>query len=119
MAAAESFVGDSNFVVAFGDSIIHGGEEPSLLQRMVASHDHHDAACTIGAWNVSPDQVSNYGILVPREQEAAEADCRLQDVIEKPAVEKGRSVVGDLDASIREPLHIKPVGAGCEGLYQL
>ena len=85
VAAAESFVGDSDFVVAFGDSIIHGGEEPSLLQRMVASHDHHDAACTIGAWNVSPDQVSNYGILVPREQEAAEADCRLQDVIEKPA----------------------------------
>ncbi len=85
IAAAESFVGDSDFVVAFGDSIIRSERDPALLQRMISSHADHESACTIGAWNVEADQVSNYGILVPRDDETNLQDCRLQDVIEKPS----------------------------------
>lgn len=85
VAAAESFVGDEDFVVAFGDSIIHGGTGTSLLQRMVTSHADNESACTIGAWNVAADQVSNYGILVPENGPNERDDCRLADVIEKPA----------------------------------
>ncbi|MBT6146707.1 MAG: UTP--glucose-1-phosphate uridylyltransferase [Gemmatimonadetes bacterium] len=86
VAAAESFVGDSDFVVAFGDSIIHGGGEDTLLQRMVASHESNESACTIGAWDVEDDQISNYGILVPEDGEEGRQDCRLREVIEKPAI---------------------------------
>ena len=85
VAAAESFVGDAPFVVAFGDSIIRTDSGDNLLQRMLASHDRHRSSCTIGAWEVDADQVGNYGILVPREAEIEARDSRLADIIEKPA----------------------------------
>ena len=52
VAAAESFVGDAPFVVAFGDSIIRTECGDNLLQRMITSHEQHRASCTIGAWEV-------------------------------------------------------------------
>lgn len=84
VASAESFVGGAPFVVAFGDSIIHSDGDSSLLQRMIASHESHASACTIGAWEVEASQVSNYGILVPRAGQETEDDAELADVIEKP-----------------------------------
>lgn len=85
VASAESFVGGAPFVVAFGDSIIRTDSGDSLLQRMIASHDSHQSACTIGAWEVEASQVSSYGILVPRPDEIDAQDARLADIIEKPA----------------------------------
>jgi UTP--glucose-1-phosphate uridylyltransferase len=85
VASAESFVGDAPFVVAFGDSIIRTRQGDSLLQRMIASHDEHRSACTIGAWEVDADQVGHYGILVPEASQATAADAPLADIIEKPA----------------------------------
>ncbi|MEE2659175.1 MAG: UTP--glucose-1-phosphate uridylyltransferase [Candidatus Latescibacterota bacterium] len=84
VAASESFVGNAHFVVAFGDSIIHGARGPSLLRRMIASHERHDSSCTIGAWKVPSEVVSNYGILIPEEGEPP-GDARIRDVIEKPS----------------------------------
>lgn len=84
VAAAESFVGGSDFVVAYGDSIISSPDPPGLVQRMIRSHEGHGSACTIGAWEVTPEMVSNYGILVPRAEEAGAPDSRLADIIEKP-----------------------------------
>jgi UTP--glucose-1-phosphate uridylyltransferase len=85
VAAAESFVGDAPFVVAFGDSIIRTECGDNLLQRMITSHEQHRASCTIGAWEVDAALVGNYGILVPREGEVEAEDARLADIIEKPA----------------------------------
>lgn len=84
VAAAESFVGDAGFVVAFGDSIIRAGSGPCLVQRMIASHGKHGSACTIGAWEVAAELVGQYGILVPRSGEESGPDSRLADIIEKP-----------------------------------
>lgn len=84
VASAESFVGGSDFVVAYGDSIIASPNPPGLVERMIRSHEEHRSACTIGAWEVTPEMVSRYGILVPAEDGGA-ADIRLADIIEKPA----------------------------------
>ena len=65
VAAAESFTGDAPFVVAFGDSIVHSHESPSLLQRMIASHENHQSACTIATYTVPQELVHHYGIVVP------------------------------------------------------
>jgi UTP--glucose-1-phosphate uridylyltransferase len=82
--AAESFVSGAPFVVAYGDSIISTDSGDNLLQRMIASHDEHRSACTIGAWEVDASLVGNYGILVPRPGEEEDDDARLVDIIEKP-----------------------------------
>ncbi len=85
VASAESFVGGSDFVVAYGDSIIASPNPPGLVERMIGSHEEHRSACTIGAWEVRPEMVSNYGILVPGQTGGDAADIRLVDIIEKPA----------------------------------
>ncbi len=84
VAAAASFVNNEPFVVAYGDSIIGHGEGPSLLQRMLASHEGHSAACTIAVQEVPQERVHQYGIVVPAEGEP-EGDCRIVDLLEKPA----------------------------------
>ena len=84
VATAESFVGAASFVVAFGDSIIRSGNGAGLVERMIASHESHGAACTIGGWEVPAELASQYGILVPRPEDSTAADCRLADIIEKP-----------------------------------
>jgi UTP--glucose-1-phosphate uridylyltransferase len=85
VAAAESFTGDAPFVVAFGDSIVHSHESPSLLQRMIASHENHQSACTIATYTVPQELVHHYGIVVPHAGEESQEDCRLADILEKPA----------------------------------
>ena len=91
VASAESFVGGSDFVVAYGDSIISSPDPPGLVQRMIRSHERHGSACTIGAWEVTPEMVSNYGILVPGGgSRPARSDCRLADIIEKPDARRDR-----------------------------
>jgi UTP--glucose-1-phosphate uridylyltransferase len=85
VAAAEHFVGNDHFAVAFGDSIIRSPGGDPLLRRMVRSHQEHGSDCTIGAYEVAPERARNYGILVPAEGEEKGADCRLQKIIEKPA----------------------------------
>ena len=74
VASAESFVGGSDFVVAYGDSIISSPDPPGLVRRMIQSHEEHGSACTIGAWEVMPEMVSSYGILVPESEEAGAPD---------------------------------------------
>ncbi len=85
VAAAESFIGDESFVVAFGDSIVRSQGAPTLLQRMVDSHTQNASACTIAAYEVPQELVHHYGIVVPHPDESGNPDCRLTDILEKPA----------------------------------
>ena len=82
VAAGEAFADDEPFVVAFGDSIVRTSSGRPLLQRMIHSHLHHRAACTIGAYEVPEDQMHHYGILVP--EVATAADSKLTAILEKP-----------------------------------
>jgi len=85
VAAAESFTEGAPFVVAYGDSIISTAEEPSLLTRMMASHIAHQSSCTIAVYEVPQELVHQYGIVVPHQDEAGQTDCRIVDLLEKPA----------------------------------
>jgi len=58
----EAFVGAEPFVVALGDTLIHGGAE-SLLARMIAAHLAHGAAATVAAQEVPEERISRYGVL--------------------------------------------------------
>ena len=84
MAASESFVGDADFVVAFGDSIIRSKSSAPLLTRMIDSHIRGQSACTIGVCEVPTELMHNYGVVVPRDGETDLDQCLLSDIIEKP-----------------------------------
>ena len=85
VAAAESFTEGAPFVVAFGDSIIRSTESLPLLRRMIDSHIAHSSACTIAVCPVPADKVQHYGIVVPAADASGAPDCRLADIVEKPA----------------------------------
>jgi UTP--glucose-1-phosphate uridylyltransferase len=84
----EAFVGDDPFVVALGDTVIHGGER-SLLARMVAAHLEAGAAATVAAQHVPDDTLSRYGVFEPE----GEIDdvFRVRRIVEKPAPEDAPS----------------------------
>lgn len=88
MLHGEAFVGNEPFVVALGDTIIHGGEQ-SLLARMVAAHLEHGAAATVAAQVIPDERISRYGVLEP-EGEPGEV-FRVRRIVEKPRAEEAPS----------------------------
>ncbi len=86
VAAAESFVDNEHFAVAYGDTIINTVHTPNLIGRMIETHVKHEASCTVGVRPVSKDLVSLYGVVDP-------VDCRqvgndsfaINDILEKPS----------------------------------
>lgn len=84
----EAFVGKESFVVALGDTLIHGGER-SLLQRMVAAHLEHGAAATVAAQVIPDERISRYGVLEP-EGPVGEV-FRVRSIVEKPKPEDAPS----------------------------
>ena len=82
--AAENFVNNEPFVVAFGDSIIHSPESPNLLKRLIDSHTNNQADTTIASYEVSEDMTQHYGILVVDPEQALSTDSRIISIVEKP-----------------------------------
>jgi UTP--glucose-1-phosphate uridylyltransferase len=76
---AQEFVGDDPFVVAFGDTIIQGG---NLLRRMVESHVETGAVCTMAVEQVAPEDAHRYGVVMPKEDMARE--FAIEGIVEKP-----------------------------------
>ncbi len=81
MLHGEAFIGDEAFVVALGDTIIHGGER-SLLARMMEVHQEMGAAATVAAQVVSDEQISRYGVFEP--EGAPGQVFRVRRIVEKP-----------------------------------
>lgn len=88
MLHGEAFVGGENFIVALGDTIIHGGER-SLLGRMIAAHLKHGAAATVAAQVVPDERISRYGVFKPA-GEVGEV-FRVSGIVEKPRAEEAPS----------------------------
>jgi len=88
MLHGEAFAGNESFVVALGDTLIHGGER-SLLQRMIAAHLEHGAAATVAAQVIPDDRISRYGVLEP-EGPLGEV-FRVRRIVEKPKPEEAPS----------------------------
>ncbi|MDE2815887.1 MAG: sugar phosphate nucleotidyltransferase [Chloroflexota bacterium] len=76
---AQEFVGDEPFVVAFGDTIIKGG---NLLRRMVESHAESGAVCTMAVERVAPQDAHRYGVVKPTGD--AGPDFSIEGIVEKP-----------------------------------
>lgn len=83
VALAAEFIGDANFVVALGDSVIIGPEDSSLLKRVLRAHEDTHASATIAVQRVSPEATSKYGIIAP-DGDVTDGPIRLEDIIEKP-----------------------------------
>lgn len=88
IAAAESFVDDEHFVVAYGDTVIGSTLRPNFVQRMIEAHVRYNATCTVGVRFVPSTLVSRYGIVQSALGEDIDADgFLLEDIVEKPAPE--------------------------------
>ncbi len=88
IAAAESFVDDEHFVVAYGDTVIHSTLRPNFIQRMIETHVKYNATCTVGVRFIPSTLVSLYGIVQAVRGEDIKADgFLLKDIVEKPAPE--------------------------------
>ena len=82
VACAREFAGDEPFVVALGDSMITGGTEKPLVQRMMDAYDRTDGGCVIAFHQVPEEAASRYGVAVP----AGGGDVfEVKDLVEKPA----------------------------------
>ena len=76
---AREFVGDEPFVVAFGDTIIRGG---NLVRRMVESHRQSGAVCTMAVEQVAREDAHRYGVVMPKDGLGGEFD--IEGIVEKP-----------------------------------
>ena len=92
IAAAENFVDDEPFVVAYGDTIISSRQEVNLIGRMIEAHLKYNATCTVGVRTVADGLVSRYGIVRPANGEDVSADSfQIDDIVEKPALDEAPS----------------------------
>lgn len=87
----EEFVGDENFCVALGDSIIKSRDGSSFLKAMIETHLRHGAACTVAVEEVDPQEVFRYGVVKPVAGQEGQDDWDVADVVEKPRPEAAPS----------------------------
>ena len=86
IAAAESFVDNEHFIVAFGDTIIDSPHTPNFIGRMIETHLKHNATCTVGVRKVPDELISRYGIVKPHKGEnTTDESFGIEDIVEKPA----------------------------------
>ena len=82
--AGESFVANEPFLVAYGDTIIHGTSTRSFSERLIAAHSASDCDVTIGVRPVPGDQISLYGIVKPDGNHTDGDSFLISDIVEKP-----------------------------------
>ena len=93
VARAEGFAGDRDFVVAFGDSIVHSDRPGSLVARMIKAHMARAAACCIAVTRVPREEVDRSGVVDPsvdEPQQGADAFA-IDGIVEKPTPERAPS----------------------------
>jgi len=88
---AADFVGDADFVVALGDSVIVSPEPPTLLERLLATHEANHAAATIAVYDAGEPGTRKYGVVAP----AAELNggLRIAGIVEKPGPQRAPSTL--------------------------
>ncbi|MFA6471382.1 MAG: UTP--glucose-1-phosphate uridylyltransferase [Candidatus Latescibacterota bacterium] len=86
---AEKFVGSDSFAVALGDSVIRGGDNSSLLSRMMEFHESEKASATVAFMEVGEEDVRKYGIASPKGRPGAVFE--VETLIEKPQPQESPS----------------------------
>jgi UTP--glucose-1-phosphate uridylyltransferase len=82
ISCARAFVGNQPFVVALGDSIIGMHAESDVVLRMTRCFEEREAAAVIAFEEVPANEVSQYGIALPRSDDE---EFEIADLVEKPA----------------------------------
>ncbi len=92
--AAESFVDNEHFAVAYGDTIINTRQKPNFMARMIECHLRYNSACTVGVRPVTSDMVGRYGIVKPDANDDLNADSfSIEDLVEKPGADEAPSLM--------------------------
>ncbi|WP_199624215.1 UTP--glucose-1-phosphate uridylyltransferase GalU [Paenibacillus alkalitolerans] len=112
---ARKFIGDQPFAVLLGDDIVVS-EEPCLKQLISQYEINHGAV--LGVQEVSPAEVSKYGIVAPTAV-IGEGLYQVGSLVEKPAVHKAPSNIAIMGRYILTPeifeiLEAQEPGAGGE-----
>ena len=97
---AKSFIGNEPFAVLLGDDVVYNEEKPCLKQLL----DVYDTtgASVLGCQTVPQEKVSSYGI-VASEATDAERIYKVNDMVEKPAVEEAPSRLAVLGRYVITP----------------
>ncbi|WPF77242.1 UTP--glucose-1-phosphate uridylyltransferase GalU [Bacillus velezensis] len=114
---AEHFIGDEPFAVLLGDDIMVS-DTPALSQLIDVYNQHGTE--TIGVQSVDPADVSKYGIIQTGRQSGHV--YQVEDLIEKPAVEKAPSHIAVMGRYILTPAifkTLKTIGRGAGNEIQL
>ena len=115
---AKEFVGHEPFAVLLGDDIVYNAEVPALKQMLNVFEQHQ--ASVIGVQTVPHDQVYKYGIISG--SPVADRVYRVEDMVEKPAVEEAPSDLAILGRYIITPEIfeiLEKTGRGAGGEIQL
>lgn len=124
---AKNFVGDEEFVVALGDTIIDSTHNPNHLQRLVNFHKNTGALCTISAEEIPREHCNRYGILDVTPYSSSKQitfDNRfvVKDLVEKPAIKDAPSNLAICGRYIFKPTifeYIEKTTVGLGGEKQL
>ena len=85
---AENFVGDSPFIVAFGDEMFYSSNI-SATQQIIEEYNKTDKSI-IGCVNVKREEVSSYGVIDIEEKDGVKF---VRNMVEKPKVEDAPSTL--------------------------
>jgi len=88
VACARQFVGDEDFVVALGDSVIIS-EQAAFTRRLLDAHQTSPAVATLGVQPIPPEKASSYGVIEVAEE--AEGRLVISNVVEKPEPDQAPS----------------------------
>ncbi|KKI89252.1 UTP--glucose-1-phosphate uridylyltransferase [Bacillus sp. SA1-12] len=115
---ARRFIGNEPFAVMLGDDIVQtNGSDPCLKQLINVFHQFEQAV--VGVQKVDQADVSKYGIVSYDEDSLQERIYRIEDLIEKPSLDKAPSnsaIMGRyiLTPEILDILEHQAPGAGGE-----
>lgn len=114
---AEHFVGDDDFLVSLGDSIIRSPNPGGALRRLAEVHRRENASATIVFEEVPPEDVVHYGIARPKN--GVGPVFEVSDLVEKPSIEDAPSALAVaaryvFDPCIFDYIRKTPPGRGGE-----
>ncbi|MFD1064454.1 UTP--glucose-1-phosphate uridylyltransferase GalU [Oceanobacillus locisalsi] len=101
IGCASAFIGNEPFAVLLGDDIVVS-EKPCLKQLIDVYEEYHTTV--IGAHTVPWENISKYGVIDPKNKEAATGRTRfVHDFVEKPAAAEAPSNLAIMGRYILTP----------------
>lgn len=88
ISCASHFIGNEPFAVLLGDDIVRS-DEPCLKQLIDVFERYNSSV--VGVQPVPDEDVSKYGIVAPKSTEIEPGVIHVDDLVEKPAVERAPS----------------------------